>query len=148
MACKIVFGKISLFLGNFWEVFGEVLTVKKEGFVLKKKTYKGKCVKRKISKCKDVCRTYSSIEETYVDILEKDESVQEIRCHVLLDGLLEGEYTSDFVCIQTDGEIIVRECVQRGHLTKPMTIKLLDLSREYWMRRGIKDWGVVIDAEQ
>ena len=40
-----------------------------------------------------------------------------------------------------------RECVQRSHLTNPMTVKLLDISREYWLRHGVTDWGLVIDAE-
>jgi hypothetical protein len=29
-----------------------------------------------------------------------------------------------------------------------MTIKLLDASREYWIRRGVKDWGIVTDEEK
>ena len=103
------------FLGSFW---GSADSQERR-FRFEEKDLQREVLKRKISKCKDICRTYSSTEETYVDILEKDESVQEIRRHVLLDGLLEGEYTSDFVCIQIDGEIIVRECVQRGHCPVP-----------------------------
>ena len=76
------------------------------------------------------------------------DDVEEFKCNVLLEGLEEGEYTSDFVCRRTNGDWFVRECVFRSHLTKPMTVKHLDMSREYWMRRGIKDFGVVIDAEK
>ena len=28
---------------------------------------------------------------------------------------------------------------------KPMNIKMLDSSREYWLSKGIKDWGIVLD---
>lgn len=72
---------------------------------------------------------------------------EEIRCNVLLDGIDAGEYTSDFVCVKTDNDLMVRECVYRKYLTKPMTVKLLDASREYWLRRGVTDWGLVIDEE-
>jgi hypothetical protein len=61
-----------------------------------------------------------------------------------LDG---EEYTTDFVCVKTDQELMVRECISRRLLTKPMTVKLLDQSREYWLRRGVSDWGIVIDEE-
>ena len=44
--------------------------------------------------------------------------------------------------------MMVRECVQRKHLMKPMTVKLLDDSREYWLRHGVSDWGLVIDEEK
>ena len=65
-----------------------------------------------------------------------------------LDGLDFGEYTTDFLCILENGDIMVRECVSRDHLTKPMTAKLLDISRNYWLNRGVKDWGLVINAEK
>jgi hypothetical protein len=32
-------------------------------------------------------------------------------------------------------------------LTRPSTAKLLDLSRDYWRRRGVADWGIVIEKE-
>ena len=115
---------------------------------MQKKNYKGRCEKRTISKCHGVCRTYSEIQSAYADILQSDESIKEIRCNVLLDSLSEGEYTSDFVCVKSDGDMMVRECVYRKHLLKPMTVKLLDISREYWLRRGVEDWGIVIDEEK
>lgn len=115
---------------------------------MRKKDYKGRCQKRSLSKCQDVCRTYDEIAYAYADELERDNGVKEIRCNVLLSELEEGSYTSDFVCVKTDGDLMVRECVFRKHLTKPMTVKLLDASRTYWLRRGVKDWGLVIDAEK
>jgi len=115
---------------------------------MQKKNYKGRCEKRIIDKCYGVCRTYSEIQSAYADILQSDETIKEIRCNVLLDGLSEGEYTSDFVCIKSDGDMMVRECVYRKHLLKPMTVRLLDISQEYWLRRGVLDWGLVIDEEK
>lgn len=115
---------------------------------MRKKNFKGRTEKRILSKCEGVCRTYDAIQSAYADILQADDSIREIRCNVLLDGLSEGEYTSDFVCIKTDGDMMVRECVQRKYLMKPMTVKLLDASREYWLRHGVSDWGVTIDEEK
>lgn len=34
---------------------------------MKKINYKGRCEKRKVSKCKDICRTYSKIQSAMVD---------------------------------------------------------------------------------
>ncbi len=114
---------------------------------MRKKNFKGRCEKRKISKCSEVCRTYDAIQNAYADLLQSDDEVKEIRCNVLLDGVDVGEYTSDFVCTKTDGDLMVRECVFRKHLMKPLTVKLLDASREYWLKHGVTDWGLVIDEE-
>lgn len=105
------------------------------------------CEKKDLSKSQEVCRTYDAIQSTYADILQNDNSIQEIRCNVLLDGLAEGAYTSDFVCVKADGDLMVRECIFRKFLTKPMTVKLLDASRDYWLKHGVSDWGIVIDEE-
>ena len=114
---------------------------------MRKKNYKGRCEKRVLSKCKEVCRTYDDIQSAYAELLQKSESITEIRCNVLLDSLEAGEYTSDFVCVKTDGDMMVRECVNRKYLTKPMTVKLLDASRNYWLRHGVTDWGIVTNEE-
>lgn len=114
---------------------------------MRKAKYKGRCEKRKVEKCVEVCRLYDSVQSAYADVLAADESVSEIRCNVLMEGLEEGDYTSDFVSTRTDGELMVRECVDRKHLTKPMTVRLLDTSREYWRQRGVQDWRIVTDAE-
>ena len=50
-------------------------------------------------------------------------------------------------CTKADGDLMVRECVFRKFLMKPLTVKLLDASRDYWLRHGVTDWGVVIDEE-
>ena len=118
------------------------------GALMRKKGYKGRCEKKSLSKSKEVCRTYDPLQSKYADALEESTDIQEIRCNVLLEGLAEGEYTSDFVCTKTGGDLMVRECLQRNRLTKPMNAKLLNASREYWTKRGVADWGLVINAEE
>ena len=108
---------------------------------MRKKNFKGRCEKRVIGKCAEVCRTYDDIQHAYADMLQTSDTVKEIKCNVLLDGLELGEYTSDFVCVKTDDDLMVRECVFRKFLMKPLTVKLLDASREYWFRHGVMDWG-------
>ena len=111
---------------------------------MRKKNFKGRCEKRVLSKCAEVCRTYDAIQYAYADLLQASDEITEIKCNVLLDGLEVGEYTSDFVCTKADGDLMVRECVYRKFLMKPLTVKLLDASRDYWLRHGVTDWGVVI----
>lgn len=113
-----------------------------------KKGYKGRCEKKVLSKSKEVCRTYNELQNKYADILESSDNIVEIRCNVPLENLPEGEYTSDFVCVKSDGDLMVRECVFRRLISKPMTAKLLDASREYWKKRGVYDWGIVVDEEK
>lgn len=115
---------------------------------MRKKGYKGRCEKKALFKCREICRTYSAIQSVYAEMLQQDNRIQEIQCNVLLDGFSEGEYTSDFVCTKTDGDIMVRECIERKFLLKPMTVRLLDASRNYWLRYGVTDWGLVINAEK
>ena len=110
---------------------------------MRKRNFKGRCEKRMIGKCTEVCRTYDAIQYAYADLLQGSDEVKEIRCNVLLDGLDVGKYTSDFVCTKVDGDLMVRECVFRKFLMKPLTVKLLDASREYWLRHGVTDWGAV-----
>ena len=111
---------------------------------MRKKNYKGRCEKRTLSKCKGICKTYDNIQSAYADVLENSEDIREFKCNVELEGM---EYTTDFLCITIDDDYIVRECVFKKHLSKPMTVKLLDASREYWLRRGVTDWGLVVNEE-
>lgn len=131
------------FLGAF---LGKQKQDERKAF-MRKKNFKGRCEKRTISKCDEVCRTFDSIQYAYADVLQASEDIKEIRCNVPLDGLPDGEYTSDFVCTKTNGDLLVRECVERRFLTKPLTVKLLDASRLYWLRRGVTDWGLVVNEE-
>ena len=111
---------------------------------MRKKNFKGRCEKRDIAKCTQVCRTYDAVQYAYANILQESDEIKEIRCNVSLDEL---EYTSDFVCVKSDNDLMVRECVFRKLLMKPLTVKLLDISREYWYKHGVYDWGLVIDEE-
>lgn len=115
---------------------------------MRKKNYKGRCEKRSVEKCVDICRTYDPIQYVYAEMLSQDDEIAEFQCNVPMDGLSEGAYTSDFVITKVDGTMMVRECSYRRHLTKPLTTKLLEASRLYWLRHGISDWGIVIDAEK
>ena len=110
---------------------------------MRKKNYKGRCEKRNLSKCNGVCRTYDKIQYAYADLLEKNDLIKAFDCNVPFDN---ADYTSDFVCIKTDNSLTVRECVERKFLTKPLTVKLLDFSREYWLKRSVKDWGIVTNG--
>lgn len=115
---------------------------------MRKKNYKGaKCIKRGLAKCEEVCRTYDAIQYAYADLLNEAEEIKSFRCNVLLEGLAEGEFTSDFVITKQDGGLMIRECVNRKHLSKPMTAMQLDMSRSYWKSHGITDWGIVTQKE-
>ncbi len=114
---------------------------------MKKVDYKGRCIKRQLSKCKDVCRSYSEMQDDYARFLQVNEEVESFSCNVRLSEDPETEsYTTDFVITLVDGTIRVRECVYRKHLERPSTAKLLDLSKNYWLAKGVKDWGIVIDV--
>lgn len=103
--------------------------------------------KRKLSKCSTVCRTYSDLQFRYADMLEEREDVKEFDVNVPLESLsIEGEYTTDFLITRHDGTQFVRECILRNHLTKPLTAKMLDASRAFWLNRNIKDWGIVTNG--
>ena len=112
---------------------------------MRKKNYKGaKVSKRVVAKCEGVCRTYDAIQYAYANLLSEAEEVKSFQVNVLLQGLEEGAYTSDFVITKADGNLMVRECVSRKHITKPMTPKLLDASRNYWKSHGIPLVRIII----
>lgn len=115
---------------------------------MKKKNYKGRCVKRAVPKSKEICKTYNDIQFKFLDVLQESEQVKEIMCNVPIVLSELGEYTTDFLYVKSNGEYSIRECVYRKHISKPLTTKLLDASRKYWLTRGITDWGIVLDAEE
>ncbi|MBR0342086.1 MAG: hypothetical protein IJH64_07555 [Oscillospiraceae bacterium] len=43
-----------------------------------KVNYKGRCTKRKLSKCKDVCRTFDAIQMKLVDMLQANDEIKTI----------------------------------------------------------------------
>lgn len=110
---------------------------------MRKKNYKGRCTKKAVPKCRETFRGYDDLMITFVEVLSKREDIVEIQCNVPIEGT---DYTTDFLCETESGQAIVRECTFRKLLNKPMTMKLLQTSREYWLKQGA-DWGIVIDAE-
>ena len=139
---KNIFGEIHMkFLAEFLANLG--------GHFMRSKNFKGsKCVKMNLQKSEEVVRTFDNIQTAYAQILDKNESIQKIQCNVPLEGIEEGEFTTDFVCTKLDGDLLIRECAFRKKLSLPRTCKLLDLSREYWLKRGVTDWGIVIEEEE
>ena len=104
-------------------------------------------IKRNLLKCKNIFYAYSELQLRYAELLSKRNDVLEFRANVKLDQFPLGDtYTTDFVITTTEGRTIVRECIYKDKLLKPSNIKLLDASRAYWLSRGIKDWGLVVDA--
>ena len=105
-----------LFLGNtilgkvihFWKNRSKIQEV-----LMRKIGYKGRCEKKSLSKSKEVCRTYDPIQSKYAELLDGLPEIEEIRCNVPLEGFKEGDYMTDFVCVKTDGDLMVRECVWR-----------------------------------
>ena len=114
----LIFGVLPKIKHRFWRLIeGEKVVI------MRKKNYKGaKCTKRYIAKCEGVCKTYDPIQYAYADLLSESEDVKSFQVNVFLEGLADGEYTTDFVIEKTDGTLMVRECISRKHLTKPMTV--------------------------
>ena len=114
---------------------------------MKKVDYKGRVIKRQLSKCKEVCRSYSEMQDDYARFLQIDDNVKSFSCNIRLDeDPVTENYTTDFVITMADGTLRVRECVYRKHLERPSTARLLDLSKEYWRAKGVTDWGIVVDV--
>ena len=111
---------------------------------MKSKSFKGRKTKRQLSKCKGVAITMDKVQYAFADKLNADESIKEFICNFPLEEL---DFTTDFLCVKSDGDYMVRECVFRKNLALPRTAKLLDMSRNYWRKRGVDDWGIVIDKQ-
>ncbi len=114
---------------------------------MRKKNYKGRCEKQSLEKFATVCKTYDPIQSSYANILVKNKDIIEARCNVALDGA-ESDYMTDFVCTKANGELMVRECISRKMLSRPQMAALMDVSRSYWLRHGVSDWGIVVDAAE
>ncbi len=111
---------------------------------MRKKAFKGRCTKVASPKSEAVCRLYDDLMIAYMRNLEAESDIVSFQTNVPLEGM---EFTSDFLCQLEGGDYMVRECVYRKYLTKPLTAQLLDTSRTYWLKHGICDWGVVVDAD-
>ena len=64
---------------------------------MRKKNFKGRCEKRLVSKCEDVCRTYDDIQRAYLERLEANKNIKSIRCNVPMKGPTVEDYMTDFV---------------------------------------------------
>ncbi len=106
--------------------------IRHEEVVMRRTDYKGKRIKRNLTKCCEVFKSYDRVQDSYGTMLENDPEIVEIKCNVPLEDHSIGEYTTDFVCTKEDGSIMVRECVYRKNLLRPKTITLLDFSQRYW----------------
>ena len=104
---------------------------------------RSKTFKKKLNKSKKIFYAFSELQYRYGEILDTKDEISEIKANIKLD--LEDNYTSDFYIVKTDGSVMVRECVYKDKLMKPNTIKLLDISRNYWLSKGIENWGLVLD---
>ena len=112
---------------------------------MRNKTIKKRCTKQSLPKFEGVCKTYDKLQAVAAVYLSELEDVANIRSNIdsaLVDGT---QYTTDFVCEKRNGDLAIWECVYRKHLMKPLTVKLLDASRSFWLSRGVTDWGVIID---
>ncbi len=105
-----------------------------------------KTIKTKLNKCKTIFYSYSDIQLSYGKELDERDDIIEIKPNVKLEGC-EGNYSSDFLCLKSDGSYMVREVLYVNKLMKPLTIKMLDISRNYWLRKGIDDWGLVLSVK-
>ena len=105
---------------------------------MRKKNYKGRCEKRAVKKCGTICKTFDPIQSAFVTILDNRNDIVEIKCNVELEGDA-SDFTTDIVAVMTNGELMVRECVSRKILSRPLTLKWLEISQTYWYRRGVKD---------
>ena len=115
---------------------------------MRKKNYKGRCEKQALEKFTTICKTYDPIQTAYANILVENKDIVEVRCNVILDGEDCSEYMTDFVCTKVNGDLMVRECISRKLLAKPQTATLLEMSQNYWLRHGVADWGLVVDAAE
>ncbi len=106
-------------------------------------------MKKKLKKSKTTFNAYNELQYRYGTKLDENPDILEIQANVKLVDCSQGDcYSTDFYCIKTNGEPMVRECVYKDKLLKPMTTRLLDISRNYWLSKGISDWGIVISEKE
>ena len=109
-------------------------------------------LKLSLDKCEGTCITYSKIQYEYAKKLNDDKNIIKIRANIELEAFHDEKYpnrvyTSDFICTKKNGEIMVRECIDRKSINRPMMIRLLDESKKYWRDHGVSDWGSVVNAK-
>ena len=133
-------------LGKNGEIKGKIGKKSGKEKKVRKKNFKGRCVKKVVCKAEGVCKTYDALQLKALEMLEQEDAIREIRCNVPLDGSPWDLYMTDFLCQTENGDWIAFETCFRKLLVRPQTMELLDASRNYWMKRGVK-WGLIVDAE-
>ena len=84
-------------------------------------------IKGKLNKKKGVFVAFNQLQFKYGQLLDKDDEIVEIQANYSLKDFSFGNnYTSDFVCKKSNGELKIRECIYRKNIMKPSVIKLLD----------------------
>lgn len=76
---------------------------------MRKKNYKGRCAKRYVAKCTDVCRTYDPLQTAYADVLAANPDIEEFRCNVYLDGLTDEDLYTQLNKELLEDDLIVPE---------------------------------------
>ena len=123
---------------------------------MRKQVQKERCTKIMLTKCKAVCCLYDKVQLAAAKMLDAEPAIFQIECNVPIlcndipanDLNLPCEtYTTYFVLHYDDGHTAVREAVFRSYLSRPSVAEKLELSRRYWQRQGISDWGIIIDKE-
>lgn len=124
---------------------------------MRRKIQKVRCTKIKLDKCKEVCRLYDKVQESFARLLSTDETIVEFATNVPLDfskmdlsvdlAAPKEAHTTDFLIRWKDGTQAVREAVLRATLHRPSVIEKLQISKEYWNQKGVSDWGIVIEKE-
>lgn len=105
-----------------------------------------------------VIRINSYAARAYADALEKDERITHYNENIELDGeffayvshqgiraqYFASRWLTDFLLEFSDGHQAVRELAAKEDLGKSACLEQLELSRRYWMAKGISDWKIVI----
>ena len=51
---------------------------------MRKKNFKGRCEKITVTKSKSICKTYDDLQRSYLEKLETNSDIQEIRMNIVL----------------------------------------------------------------
>jgi hypothetical protein len=71
---------------------------------------RSKTIKKKLNNCNNRFFAYSNLQFAYGNILDSNNEITEIKANVKLTGCDLGDsYTTDIVCIKSDGKLVVFE---------------------------------------
>ena len=97
----------------------------------------------------------------YADMLEQDESIKLYRTNVILENWQENistvgirtlymklDWTSDFMLVQQDDNIAIREILTHEALEKKAEMEKLEISRRYWKIAHVENWGMVLAPKE